>query len=71
MEIIEQTVEDYLEDDGVRVIKTVRTSRIKANFEIVDSDNWTKFERSFMNKHNEYRKMHQVPPLQLSRVVFI
>ncbi|KAJ6222673.1 hypothetical protein RDWZM_001218 [Blomia tropicalis] len=67
MESTETKVEEWIEDDGTRVIRTEVTTRIKPSYNIVEIGSLTSFEREFLEKHNEYRERHRVPPLHMSR----
>ena len=71
MESTETKVEEWIEDDGTRVIRTEVTTRIKPSYNIVEIGSLTSFEREFLEKHNEYRERHRVPPLHMSRDVNI
>ena len=93
MESTEESVQEYTEADGTRVIKRTIIKRIKPSNAVSSKSSWNSgsnapksgpattldvadpksmnnFEVAFLNKHNEYRKLHGVPPLQLSREVF-
>ena len=67
----ETVVEEYFLSDGTRVIKTTITTRIKPSGPDpnLNLENASEFERAFLSQHNQYRALHGVPPLQLSRDV--
>jgi len=85
MESTEEKVEEYTEGDGTRVIKKTIIKRIKPagsgfsksavlsgptkTLDVADPKSMNEFEVAFLKKHNEYRALHGVPPLKLSREV--
>lgn len=102
MESTEESVQEYTEPDGTKVIKKTIITRIRSSghksgsgsssshflsnsgrlgasaasspsrtstLNYADPKTLNEFEKAFLNKHNEYRKLHGVPALQMSKEV--
>lgn len=98
MESTEESVQEYTEPDGTKVIKRTIITRIRpsgnksgsssshllsnsgrlgtasspsrtSTLDYADPKTLNEFEKAFLNKHNEYRKLHGVPPLKMSKEV--
>lgn len=100
MESTEESVQEYTEPDGTKVIKKTIITRIRSSghksgsgsssshflsnsgrlgasaasspsrtstLNYADPKTLNEFEKAFLNKHNEYRKLHGVPALQMSK----
>ena len=60
---------DYQEEDGTRVIRTEIITRSVPIYNLLALSELTPFQKEFLDQHNEYRALHGVAPLQMSRDV--